>query len=67
MCKFGCDELYEKGYISVKDGKVVAIKYTNSNVVNSKIKNLEGRLVLNYNKNNKKYYDQHLKINSLSE
>lgn len=67
MCKFGCDELYEKGYISVKDGKVVAIKYTNSDVVNSKIKNLEGRLVLNYNKNNKKYYDQHLKINSLSE
>ncbi len=26
MCNFGCDELYENGYISVKQGKVVQIK-----------------------------------------
>lgn len=26
MCKFGCDELYENGYISVKEGKVMQIK-----------------------------------------
>lgn len=26
MCKMGCDELFEKGYISVSKGKVVAVK-----------------------------------------
>ena len=26
MCKFGCDELYEKGYIIIKDGQVVINK-----------------------------------------
>ena len=28
MCKFGCDDLYEKGYIGVIDGKVEILKRT---------------------------------------
>lgn len=23
MCRFGCDELYEKGYVAIKNGKVI--------------------------------------------
>jgi hypothetical protein len=23
MCSFGCDDLYEKGYLAVRDGKIV--------------------------------------------
>ena len=25
MCKFGCDDLFEKGYISVKDGRFIQL------------------------------------------
>ena len=26
MCSFGCDELYERGYIAVEDGKIIDIE-----------------------------------------
>jgi len=26
MCKFGCDDLFEKGYISIQNGEVVTLK-----------------------------------------
>ena len=60
MCKFGCDDLYEKGYIGVSDGKIIALKQTTNEAVNEKIGEIVGNHHENYNPNNKKYYDSHL-------
>lgn len=67
MCKFGCDDLYEKGLIGVKDGKVVVINYTNSSYINSKINQVKDRSVYIYNDNNKKYFNEHLRSNKYKD
>ena len=33
MCKFGCDELFERGYVAVVDGVVKVLKNTNNTKV----------------------------------
>ncbi len=60
MCKFGCDEMFERGYVVVENGNI----NINYNGGESKdfikyLKELEGRKCLNYNKENKQYYDYH--------
>lgn len=64
MCKFGCDELYEKGYIGVKDGKVIILKHSDNENINNYLTKINNNNCLNYNEKNKKYYDAHIKINS---
>lgn len=59
MCKFGCDDLYEKNYIGIKDGKVVALKETTNNIIKEYIKSIEGNICPHYSNENKKYYDYH--------
>ena len=54
MCKFGCDDLYEKGYIGVKDGRVVVIKNTGIKFVDLYLQHLSGKVVEKFNENNKK-------------
>ncbi len=44
MCKFGCDELFEKGYISVDAGKVIDLaKQPNTAAVRAKLKEVVGK------------------------
>lgn len=61
MCLFWCDELYEKGYISVKDGIFVSL---NKKPVTSFIDEYIWKIIWNnceyYNKDRRKYFDWHL-------
>ncbi len=60
MCKFGCDELYEKGYIGVKDGSVIQIK---DNELTDNLQLYIDSVVDNncssWNNNTKHYFDWH--------
>lgn len=67
MCKFGCDDLYEKGYIGVCDGQVVAIKYAQNSVVDSYINSIKGKSVARFSEDNKKYFEAHLEINGFQQ
>lgn len=64
MCKFGCDELYEKGYIVVENG---IIKESKSKFVTEPIKayliKIVGKNCELWNSGNKKYFDWHCKLN----
>ncbi|TCC97190.1 hypothetical protein [Pedobacter hiemivivus] len=64
MCKLGCDELYEQGYIGVKEGKVVSInqKYTTATIERIK-ESLRGNSCTHYNDQTKGYFEWHLKEN----
>ena len=49
MCKVGCDDLFEKGYIFVKDGKIEQnIKRTSTDYLDKIINNVKGNLVKNW-------------------
>jgi hypothetical protein len=60
MCKFGCDELFERGYISVQQGKVVSIsKNKSTQALNEYILTLIGKECIQWSKDNQKYYQWH--------
>lgn len=64
MCKFGCDELFERGYISVLDGKVVSL-VENTRLprqVKRYIENIEGKICEYNNQNREKYFLWHYNI-----
>jgi hypothetical protein len=62
MCRFGCDELYENGYISVKKGKVVSLaKEDVTDVLTEYIHGIESRDIGGYwNSGTQKYFEWHL-------
>ncbi len=63
MCKFGCDDLFEKGYISVVDGIVVSMKHKNRTPsIDEIISNIEGKKCPYWNKTSKKYFEWHYKF-----
>ena len=60
MCKFGCDELYENGYISVKDGSVIQIKKEPMTLeMEDYIKMIDGKNCKYWNKSTSKYFNWH--------
>jgi len=63
MCKLGCDELFEKGYIAVKDGLFVPLKMTPMTERLSRIvQSLAGRHCNFYDvEKTKDYFDWHIK------
>lgn len=62
MCKFGCDELYEKGYIGVKDGSVTQIKDNElTDNLQSYINSITDNSCSSWNDNTKHYFDWHYK------
>ncbi len=62
MCKFGCDELYEKGYIGVKDSRVVQIKDNElTDNLQSYIDGIINNSCSSWNDNTKHYFDWHYK------
>ncbi len=62
MCKFGCDELYEKGYIGVKDGSVTQIKDDElTDNLQSYINSIADNSCSSWNDNTKHYFDWHYK------
>ena len=60
MCKFGCDDLFEKGYIGVdENGQIVNLKKaSNSNIIKY-IDNLKGKKLSWYTSKNAKYFKWH--------
>jgi len=62
MCKFGCDELYEKGYIGVKKGNVIQIKNKElTKNIQSYIDSITDNNCPSWNDNTKHYFDWHYK------
>lgn len=52
MYKFRYDDLFEKGYIIVKDGKVILSEELTTEWLDVYLHNLEGRELNNWNENN---------------
>jgi len=60
MCKFGCDDLYEKGYITVKNGKVLAeSKLILTNYVKEHLQRIQGRECTHWREETKAYFTWH--------
>ena len=58
MCKFGCDELYERGVISVLDGNIVqTISGTYLDAVDRHLKKIVNRKCEAFNEDNRKYFE----------
>jgi len=59
MCKVGCDDLFEKGYVVVKDGVIVKNKKRNTTIsLDNVISHIEGKVVSNWT-SSFKYYQWH--------
>ncbi len=60
MCNFGCDELYENGYISVKEGSVIQIKKEPMTpLIQDYIDKIEGKYCKYWNKSTSEYFNWH--------
>jgi len=58
MCKFGCDDLFEKGYLGVIKGKIqinTSLYWTPD--IREAVENLEGKVCKVWNNSNKSYFD----------
>jgi hypothetical protein len=66
MCKFGCDDLYERGHISVVEGLVVS---NDREVYSDALNNYRNKIVNNscgaFNENNRKYFEYQHESNNL--
>jgi len=60
MCKLGCDELYERGYLSVSSGGVVATLHSATDSLSNKLANLLGRTIAPLSTSQQTYFDWHL-------
>lgn len=64
MCKLGCDDLFEKGYIGVNGNGIVSIlKLTGNGTMDKIINELSGKRCSYFNEYRKKYFDYHYKEN----
>ena len=62
MCRFGCDELFERGFITIIDAKVQRnIKKTENitEAMNKYINDIEGNTCIYYTNKSKKYFKWH--------
>lgn len=66
MCKFGCDDLYEKGYITILDGKVEINEKATTSYLDEYMGQIKGRQIANWNEASFKYFNWHSKYHSLS-
>ena len=69
MCKFGCDELYEKGYIGVVNGTVTRSKrnLAKSAIIEDYLSKVEGNKCLAWRTETEGYFKFHSERNSLLE
>ncbi len=65
MCRMGCDQLYEIGYISVSHGKVISLhKMTTSAAVDGYLKNIVGNQCPYYTEETIQFFEAHIKFHS---
>lgn len=68
MCRFGCDELYERGYISVKNGVVVDLSVGPLlEKVSKYVRSVVGNNCPSYTSTSAKYFDWHYQNNGANE
>lgn len=61
MCKLGCDELYERGYIVVKNGRLHADPQATTPAVRAYLERLDGKRCIGLNAKRATYFDWHAK------
>ena len=59
ICKFGCDELFERGYIAVENGKIKVIKNSNTEFVNNYLNKIDSKICNVYNESNEQFFKWH--------
>lgn len=59
MCKFGCDELFERGYIVVENGVIKTLKNNNTDFINSYLEKLNGKSCSIFNEHNEPFFNWH--------
>lgn len=65
MCKFGCDDLFENGYIGVRDGRIVVNRSKiTTHHIDEYLNNLPDQFI-NYSESNKAYFDWHFDFHSI--
>jgi hypothetical protein len=65
MCKLGCDELFEKGYISVQNGCFISMrKNPTSNELEDFINTVSGNNCAYFNQNTISYFEWHFNHHS---
>ena len=60
MCRFGCDELFEKGYISVDNsGNIIGLKKIKNINIKNYLSDIIGAKINPFNESNAKYFEWH--------
>lgn len=61
MCKFGCDDLYEKKYIYINDDGIISININNIDTIplNKYLADLDGEKCKLFSESNKQYFKYH--------
>jgi hypothetical protein len=66
MCAFGCDDLFEKGYVSVKDGRIIRLNTIHlTPAIEEYLENLVGKKCYQWNDENEKYFKWHRQHHSM--
>ena len=65
MCKLGCDELYERGYLGVQDGKIIRIaKGPTTERLEAMLSGVLGRECSSWTEGSAKYFEAHQRRHS---
>ncbi|EPD54165.1 hypothetical protein HMPREF1210_00150 [Paenisporosarcina sp. HGH0030] len=64
MCKLGCDELYERGYIAILDGEISLTNKESTDTLNKYLNKVNGLKCSYWNINTMGYFDWHRKHHS---
>ena len=64
MCKFGCDDLYEHGYIGVDNGIVKILNSKATKPMLQYMKEIEGNVCSYWNPNTEPYFKWHIDLNT---
>ncbi len=65
MCKFGCDELFEKGYLAVLNGKVKPLKRIKNSIIESYINEIVANECSHCREENEVYFNWHTEFHSI--
>jgi len=59
-CKFGCDDLFERGYLAVRDGKILfSDRVKTTEALEKYMRSFAGKICPAYNAQSKSYFDWH--------
>lgn len=59
LCKFGCDDLFERGYLVVRNGKLDAGRISPTSAVITKVSFMRGKRVMCWGEKSARYFDAH--------